>query len=260
MLWPLAGIIGLFAGSFLNVLAWRWYRSELPNPLLLATRSQCAHCNRTLRWYELIPMVSYIMQRGRCRSCRKGIAWRYPAVELLTGIIFAAVVATHGGVHPETLILLLLASIFLVIALVDLETQLIPDRLSIAGAVVTMIGSVVLGRTSLVQLGGSWFSSGITGFVIAVVILGGIVAGSRGKGMGIGDIKLGAVIGLSLGGPLTLLALFSAFVSGAIAGLVLLARGRASMKTAVPFGPFLVLGWLVAILWGRGIVAWYTGL
>ena len=260
-LWPLAGVVGLLVGSFVNVIAWRWYREKLPRPLALKTRSQCPECGKVLGWHELIPLVSFAMQRGRCRHCSKRLSWRYPIVELLTASIFAVIVATYG-LHPQSAFLLILASNFLVVALVDTETQLIPDQLSVAGLVVSGLGLLSLRLPNLISQSPEYvsvFSLGVVGAVIGVALLGFIVLVTKGRGMGIGDIKLGGVLGLSLGGPATLLALFVAFVSGAAFGLTLLLRGKASMKTAVPFGPFLIVGWLVAVLWGQQLIAWYTG-
>ncbi len=258
-LWPLASVLGLLVGSFLNVVAWRWYRSSLPRPLALQTRSQCPQCGTVLGWVELIPLVSFLVQRGRCRSCSARISWRYPLVEVVLAAVFGLITAVYGP-HLQTLFLLCLAAILFTIALIDLETQLIPDQLTMLGAVVAGLGVWLLGQGSVVSTSAHWFAYGLSGALVGAGILGAIVLGTRGRGMGIGDIKLAAVLGLSLGGPLTLLALFTGFVSGALVGLGLLARGRASMKTAVPFGPFLVFGWLVAVLWGAQILAWYTGM
>lgn len=263
ILWPIAGVLGLFIGSYLNVVAWRWYRQDQQSPQQLGSRSKCPHCGRVLSWKELVPIVSFIVQRGRCVKCKAELGIRYPLIELVTAIVFSGIVAVYGF-HPITLLLLILASIFLVLALVDSETQLIPDHLSIIALIVTGISLVVLRVPNLlhrpVLLGLPVFEHGITGLLIGIGILGSIVLITKGRGMGIGDIKLAGVLGLSLGGPATLLALFTGFVSGAIVGLILIQGKKASLKTAVPFGPFLVFGWLVAILWSTPIIAWYTGL
>jgi prepilin signal peptidase PulO-like enzyme (type II secretory pathway) len=261
--WPLAGVLGLFIGSYLNVVAWRWYRQDQQSPQQLASRSKCPHCSKVLSWKELIPIVSFIVQRGRCVKCKAQLSIRYPLVELAMAIVFSGIVAVYGF-QPLSLLILVIASIFIVIALVDSETQLIPDRLSIIALIITILGLVFLCVPNLLQrpilLDLPIFEHGITGALIGIGILGSIVLITKGRGMGIGDIKLAGVLGLSLGGPATLLALFTGFVSGAIVGLILIQGKKASLKTAVPFGPFLVFGWLVAILWSTPIIAWYTGL
>jgi prepilin signal peptidase PulO-like enzyme (type II secretory pathway) len=177
--------------------------------------------------------------------------------------VFASIVAVFGS-DFLSLLMLVLASVFLVIALVDGETQLIPDRLSIIALLITIVGLMLFRVSNLLHspniLGLHTFEQGIVGMLIGSGILGAIVLVTRGRGMGIGDIKLGGVLGLSLGGPATLLALFTGFVSGAVVGLILIKGKKASLKTAVPFGPFLVFGWLVAVLWSTPIIAWYTGL
>ena len=263
IMWSLAGVLGLFIGSYLNVVAWRWYRQDQQSPHQLGSRSKCPHCGKMLSWTELVPIVSFIVQRGRCVKCKAQLGFRYPTVELTTAIIFASIVVVYGF-HPISLLLLILASVFLVLALVDSETQLIPDRLSVIALAVTAFSLVILRVPNLLHrpilLGLPTFEHGVVGALIGVGILGSIVLVTKGRGMGIGDIKLAGVLGLSLGGPATLLALFTGFVSGAIVGLVLIQGKKASLKTAVPFGPFLVFGWLIAILWSTPIIAWYTGL
>lgn len=262
-MWPLAGLLGLFMGSYLNVIAWRWFRDEQQSPQQWGSRSKCPVCAKTLSWIELIPVVSYLMQRGRCAQCAAPLSARYPIAELLTATVFASIVAVYGF-HPISAVLLVLASVLLVLALIDGETQLIPDQLSLLALIGTAVGLVVLRVPNLLHqpllLGIPRFEHGVVGALIGAGILGLIVLVTQGKGMGIGDIKLGGVLGLSLGGPATLLALFISFVSGALVGLVLIKGRKASLKTAVPFGPFLVFGWFVAILWSGPIIAWYTGL
>ncbi len=263
LLWPLAAFLGLFVGSYLNVVAWRWYRSDQESPQRLTSRSKCPHCGKVLGWRELVPVVSFLVQRGRCAGCATPLSIRYPLAELGTAAVFGLAVARYG-IHPQSALLLVIASIFVMIALVDAETQLIPDRLSLAALIVSLGAILVLGVPNLigrpVTPGVFPFEHGVAGGAIAAGILGAIVLGTRGRGMGIGDIKLGAVLGLSLGGPATLLALFTAFVTGAAAGLLLIRSKHATLKTAIPFGPFLVLGWLVAALWATPVIAWYTGI
>ncbi len=257
--WPLlAGVIGLFLGSYLNVTALRWFRTDRTSPQQLSSRSQCPKCGVVLRWYELIPVLSFRIQRRRCRSCATPLSLRYPVVELLTAATYA-VVAWQYGWGLQAAAVLVVTSVLLVIALIDLETQLIPDHLTGPLAVAVAVFLLATGWQNLVTATGAWLSHWLVGSVVGVVSIGAIVGLTRGRGMGIGDIKLAGVMGMTLGGSLLLVALFVAFVSGAFAGLILVGTGRLTMKSRLAFGPFLVAGWFAAVIWGTAVIAWYTG-
>lgn len=256
LLWPLAVIVGLLLGSFANVVALRWSSDK---GLVLGARSRCAHCQSPLRWYELVPIISYLVQGGRCRSCHRPIGVRYLLVELIVAGWCGLVVARFG---PTALSvgLVLLGLILLVAALVDLVSQWLPDELLGIGLGITLVSLVTLGQSTLAPATTSdLWSTWVGGVLIGVLVIGGLYVGTRGTGMGFGDVKLAGLLGLSLGGPLTIVCLAIAFISGASVGLALLGLKQASWKTAVPFGPFLVFGWAVAILGGETIIAWYTG-
>lgn len=213
-----------------------------------------------------MPVVSFLIQTGRCRRCGARLSWRYPAVEIVTGLVFGLIAIQYSG--SASVALLVIASVLILLALIDLDHGLLPDQLTIGG-IIGIVGYLVFtGQSSIINLPAGEaghqlsipFDHWLWGALIGAGILAALVLLTRGRGMGIGDIKLAGLIGASLGGSAALLALGSAFVVGAGVGLGLLAAGRAHLKSAIPFGPFLALGWLIAVLWHEPILAWYTGL
>lgn len=236
-------LLGLFIGSFLNVVIHRLPRGET----IIWGRSRCPTCGRVLAWYDLVPVASYLALRGKCRYCGAQISPRYPAVELLTGAVFAAHFYRFG-MTPALVKYLFLGAVLIAAAFIDLEHYLIPDRLVLTG----MAGAVVLGLAA--RDVGIWPAlagcAAGAGFLFAVVVF------SKG-GMGGGDVKLAAVAGLFLGWPLAALALFLAVVTGGLVAAVLLLFGAKGRKDAIPFGPFIAAGTLTAVLWGVRIIDWY---
>ncbi len=246
-------IAGLAVGSFLNVLVLRF--DQLSS--ILKTRSRCPKCKKTIRWYDLVPFFSYIILGAKCRYCKKTISFQYPVVEVLTAIMFA-LIFWKFNLSWEALVLALTSSLLIAIATYDVLNYEVPDLLSYT-ALVFSAGFVVLSlydhnvlvRESLL-------------YVLYAVLIGGgflaaLVALSKEKWMGAGDIALGAILGLLLGFPNVLLGLFLAFTSGSVFGLILLAFRRKTLKDAVPFGPFIVLATFVGIFWGEKLVNWYLG-
>ncbi|MDI6631096.1 MAG: prepilin peptidase [Thermoanaerobacteraceae bacterium] len=255
--WVLTVIIfGLLSGSFLNVLIYRLPRGES----IIRPASHCLACGVRLAWYDLVPVVSYLVLRGRCRRCGGRISPRYPAVEILTAALFLLVYAVlrsqaEAGAFPQEsrFIWVLVKYLFftaglIAAALIDLEHRLIPNRLVLgllAGAAVL----VPLARD--VSLESSAAGALIAGG--ALLFLGWVTRG----GMGGGDVKFAAVAGLYLGLQKVLLGLFLGAVLGSVAGLVLIAAGKRTRKDYIPFGPYLSAGFLVAMLWGEELVRWY---
>jgi leader peptidase (prepilin peptidase)/N-methyltransferase len=241
-------VVGFFAfgaivGSFLNVCA-----SRLPKgKSLWMPGAACPACQSPIRWYDNIPVLSFLLLRGRCRDCRGRIAWRYPIVEMGTALLFSLAYLQIGW-RPDLLLALVLLAALVVITAIDLEHQLIPDRITLPGIVVGFLGSVLLGRSSgLNSLVGIVVGGGA--FFLIIVLSGG--------GMGGGDMKLGAMLGAFLGWKLLLLGLFLAsFLGGAVAAALLVA-GRKGRKDPLPFGPFLAFGGAVSLFWGEGILQWY---
>ncbi len=242
-------ILGTIVGSFLNVVALRMERGED----FVQGRSACPHCGSLIHWYDNIPLFSFLFLRGRCRGCHDPISWRYPAVELLTGIGYA-VLATcffnpiEASAWIETLWLLGLFSLFLVIALYDSQTMEIPIALLQASAVWTLVFILWLDWTVATDMLWSMDGRTITGLIgagVAWMIFASLSFFSKETWMGWGDAWLAAIIGLAVGIEGLLFALTLSFGCGAIFSIILLIRKQAGMETRVPFGPFLVIGTFV---------------
>lgn len=240
----LAGLYGLIVGSFLNVCAWRWPRDDS----VISPRSSCPGCGELIRWYDNIPVVSWVLLRGRCRNCTERISIQYPLVELATGLVWAGTFYHHGPTWEAARGGLLL-TILLGIALTDAREYIIPDQFSVGGAVLGFGASFLPGGIGWQQslLGAT------TGFFLlwAVAILGKMAF--KKEAMGGGDIKMMALIGAFLGVPGVLLTIFI----GALLGSAIF--GPISWKTGklVPFGIFLSLGGAVAYVWGADLLGWY---
>lgn len=251
-------IFGLTVGSFLNSVIYRLDQLDS----ILVERSVCPRCKKKLSWWELVPVVSYLLLRGKCYGCKKPISIQYPLVELVTAALFF-LIYVHFGLTIQALVLAAVGALLVVAATYDLLHFLVPDEALVPAMALTILfplGSAIFdwfahstntfGQLFTVLLGG----------VIGAGALGILVALGRGKWMGDGDIRVGLVMGLLLGYPLILPALFIAFVSGAAVSLGLLVFRRANMKDAVPFAPFLVFGTFVALFWGQELINWYLRL
>lgn len=242
-----AAAFGLIIGSFLNVVAWR-----LPNRMSLAMpASHCPSCDTPIRPYDNIPVLSWLILRGRCRSCAESISARYPLVEAVTAMLFAAVVAVHHADTAALVLGLVLVAFLVPIALIDLDHRIIPNRLTLPAAVI----AVVLG-TALDP--GGQVERLIAGAAAAAVLA--LPSLLQPSGMGMGDAKLVGVLGLYLGAAVVP-AMFIAFVVGTVVGIAIIMRKGMSQgrKTAVPFGPFLALGAVVGVLAGNELVNAYLG-
>jgi leader peptidase (prepilin peptidase)/N-methyltransferase len=242
---PVVGF-GLVIGSFVNVVI-----ARLPQRRSLwAPRSSCPECGTLIGWYDNIPLLSFVALRGRCRACAARIPWRYPLVEAATAALFAmAWVISAGDVRDFVVAAIFLAAL-VAITVIDLRHQIIPDAITLPGIVVGVAASLATDRISWVESFGGILLGG--GLFVAIILV------SRG-GMGGGDLKLGAMLGAFLGWQALLVALFVAVMLGGISAVMLLVSGRLARKDAIPFGPFLAVGGVVALFWGRAIVAWYLG-
>ena len=238
-------ISGLIVGSFLNVLICR-----LPDlKSIFFTRSYCPKCKHQLGWIDLIPVGSFVLLSGKCRYCKEKISWQYPLVELGTAILFVLIYLKFGS-SLTTYYLLFTTCFLIVIFVYDQIHQLIPDEMVIGALVLALI--YYLFNYKLYS-----FNSILIGTMIPVLLIGLIVLFTKGKGMGIGDIKLAALLGLILGYPRILVCLFMAFVVGSFYGIFLLSIGRKKMKDAVAFGPFLIIGFYISLFYGQEIMNWY---
>ncbi|MEA2190527.1 MAG: leader peptidase (prepilin peptidase) / N-methyltransferase [Solirubrobacteraceae bacterium] len=240
-----ATLFGLIIGSFLNVVAYRLPRRES----LATPGSHCPSCDEPIKPWHNIPVLSWLLLRGRCRSCKEPIAARYPIVEAITAILFAAVVAVH--LHDTTMLVLglVLVAFLVPIALIDADHRRIPNALTLPAAVLALVLGTVLDPGGEVER------------LIAAAIAGGILllpSLLHPAGMGMGDAKLVAVLGLFLGRGVAP-AFAVAFVVGTTVGIAIMIRKgmHAGRKTAVPFGPFLALGGVVGLLAGDEIVDLY---
>lgn len=244
-----AAAFGLVIGSFLNVLIHRLPRDESP----WRGRSHCPQCRRMVRWYENVPVLSFVCLRGRCGGCRGRISWRYPLVELATAIL-AVVCAVHFGPGGAAIAYFVFLATLLAIACIDWDHRIIPDELSIG---VTLLG-LVFAATVMPQglLRALLGAAAGAGFLWAVAAL---YKKTRGvEGMGFGDVKMAGMIGAFLGPVQVLLAIFVASFLGSLWGMVLLARGG-GRRTMVAFGTFLAAGAALCLFLGEPLQSWYLG-
>ena len=261
-------VIGIVIGSFLNCVIWRAYCGESA----AKGRSYCPKCRHQLAWYDLLPVLSFFFLRGKCRYCGKPISWQYPTVELATALFFwvAAVVLVpqvFGGYFSVLSVVKLMAYwIFLaslmVVLVVDLRWYFIPDGAILSGSIAAVV-------YTFINAGGGYpwrffdidmvWAAVMSAFFAASVFLT-IFLVSRGKWIGFGDVKYAILMGLACGFPGILIAMFFANFFGAILGLALVARGKKKMSSAVPFGPFLVAGTVIAIFFTDDIFNWYLSL
>jgi leader peptidase (prepilin peptidase)/N-methyltransferase len=241
-------VIGLLFGSFINVCI---YRIPLMQSIV-APASHCPSCKTPIRPYDNIPVVSFLWLRGRCRTCQTPISWRYPLVEILHASGYLSILYRFGPTR-EALIYAIFFSALTAITFIDLDHQIIPDRITLPGIVLGAIaGATVLPPGPInaligLVLGGGFF------YLIAVLSL----AILKKEGMGGGDIKLVAMIGAILGWEEVLLAIFCAAISGSVVGMTLIATKQRDRTEPIPFGPFLAAGAMVSLFWGNDIVEWY---
>ena len=245
-----AGAFGAVVGSFLNVLI---YRLPLGRSVVWPS-SACPHCGRELSWYENVPIVSWLALRARCRTCRASISTRYPLVEALTAVMFVVAWWQYG---PAVLFVSRVAfgCMLIVLFAIDLEHHLLPNAITLPGIVVGFVLSAVSGEPG-------WLSS-----LIGIVAGGGSLYAiaeiyyrvRHEEGLGMGDVKMLAMIGAFLGWKLALVTLMMASIAGSVVGLLLIVSRRGGMKYALPFGTFLALGAAAAATVGSSALSWYLG-
>jgi leader peptidase (prepilin peptidase) / N-methyltransferase len=238
------GLLGAAVGSFLNVVIHRLPRRES----LVSPASRCPSCEAPIRPWDNVPIVSWLLLRGRCRDCGHPIAIRYPLVELLTGAAFAGVAAVRG-VDTDLLLLLPFAAVLIAVAGIDLQHRIVPNRILLPAAAWGVAAAAAVRTGMLPEL----LLAGSAAFLLLL-----LAALAYPAGMGMGDVKLAGVMGLYLGASVAP-ALLAAFLAGSVIGVGIIARhGRAGRKHGVPFAPFLALGGLVALLAGPELVHFYT--
>ena len=254
----IAGLFGLAVGSFLNVVIWRVPRGES----VVAPRSHCPQCLHGIRARDEVPVLSWLLLRGRCRDCGARISVRYPLVELLTGALFVAVsIRFHDaiGLLPAYLYL---AALGVALALIDLDVRKLPNALTLPAY---FVGPFLLAVAVLSHDDGGWDAllralgglAAMYGFYFVLWYV------TRGRGMGFGDVKLAGVLGLFLaflGWNVWLVGLFAGFFVGGVVSILLLAAGRAERKSRVPYGPFMLTGAFIAVFVGSGLAHSYLHL
>jgi len=245
----LLAALGLIIGSFLNVCIYRLPRQQSIN----WPGSRCTTCDRALSWYENIPVVSWLVLRGRCRTCGKHISVMYPFVEIITSALFVAGYFVYGWT-PLLAVRLAFACAMVVLFVIDLQHYLLPNVITVPGIVIGFILSFLVPpgwKASLIGLiagGGVLFAIAETWYRLRGI-----------EGLGMGDVKMLAMIGAFLGWKLMLLTLVLSSFAGSVIGVGIIALGRGGMKSMLPFGTFLAVGALIAAVTGDVIVDWYVG-
>lgn len=245
----LAGIFGLIMGSAVTAIAHRVPRGQS----WVHGRSACPQCGHVLGVLDLFPVLSWLASRGRCRHCAAPVPFRYPLTELLCGA-WAVLLYTRTGPAPVWPLLALWGFLLIALLWIDLDVQLLPDVLTFPGTLLG-IAAALIGPGARHALLGIVLGAGLLWLVGELYY-----RVRRIEGMGFGDVKLAAMFGAVLGGPLTVLTIFLASAAGALVGGVMMARGQGGMKTALPFGVFLAPAAMIAFLWGDGWINAYLTL
>ena len=248
MLSIIAGLFGLVFGSFANVCVHRIPRGES----VAYPASRCPACHHAIAWYDNIPVLSWLWLGGRCRHCTAPISRRYPLLELLMGASWAGL-AWHLGPTPQLLMALVLVSLLWVLTLIDLETGLLPDVLTLPGIVIGLGFSAWTGDAVASLIGA------VAGYGVFWLVARAFLLMTKREGMGYGDFKLLAMLGAFLGWQaLPFIVLVSSLI-GAVGGGTYLGLSRRDMRAAIPYGPFLAVAGVAWLLWGEQATRWYAG-
>lgn len=260
---PVIFLLGASVGSFINVYVLRTLAGED----YVHGRSRCDVCRRELSWYEMVPLLSFLVLRGKCRTCEAEIDVMHPVVELLTGALFvwwwligsAFFQLTQQPLDViQPLFWLSVGLILLLITVIDLRAMIIPDWSVLA------LGLGALAYRTLLTGAGIYrehdFAMALFGAFLALSFFLALWLGTKKRGIGFGDVKLVFPLGLIVGWPQIAVALFLSFLIGATVGVALLLSGRAKFGRPLPFGPFLVAGTVLALLWGNSLLRWYMSL
>jgi len=262
-------VAGAAIGSFLNVVIYRSLDDEptKKKESWVQGRSRCDHCGGLIFWYDNIPLLSYVLLRGRCRHCDEKISLAHPVMELMGGLLFVwwywgATVFFQLTQSPlqvlQPLFWLAVGLVLLAIFVADILYYSIPDTMVIILTVLTVIYRIVLVAYGEMRVQDLWWAIIATSAV--VIFFGSLWYFTKGKGMGLGDAKLIIPLGLLMGWPGIVVAVFLAFVLGALVGVGLILVKKRTFGQVIPFGPFLISGCFFALIWGDHLVRWYLGL
>ena len=285
-MWPWLFILGLAIGSFINVVALRYNPEKfIFSQKVIGGRSACPKCGKKLNWFELLPLFSFIFLLGRCRSCKEKISWQYPIVELISGLIFILIptlIKTSFlelfGANPQNSTSYILYSIsyilifetLLVVSLIDIRLRLIPDEANLF-LILLSVPIIIFQKTQFGLVSGSFLGSyaalfGLRGNIwvnhlfalfFGATFFGLLIFVTRGRGMGMGDLKLAAALGAVLGWADILLVIALSFIIGSLFSLPSLLFGKRGLKSLLPFGPFLAIASVVVFFFGHTIVNLY---
>ena len=263
LLAPLVFFFGTCVGSFVNVYVFRTLIGED----YVRGRSRCDHCRRPLAWFELVPLLSFAVLRGKCRTCQGEIDVMHPVVELLTGALFAwwwliGSAFFQLSISPlqviQPIFWLLVGILLLVITVIDLRAMIIPDW-----SVLALSFLIIFYRSALI-LGGAHrmedFAWSLFGAALFLGVFLGLWLVTKKRGIGFGDVKLVFPLAVIMGWPSSVVGIFLSFLLGASVGIFLLLTGKARFGKPVPFGPFLCAGTILALLWGDSLLRWYLSL
>jgi len=239
-------LFGLCVGSFLNVAIFRVHEGDE----VVRGRSKCMKCEEPIGPRDLVPLLSYLVLKGRCRRCKAVVSWQYPVIELITGLLFVVLYLLHG---LEMVLVrdIVFISYLIIIFVYDLRYMYILDKFTIPAMIFALLANLWLGLVP------AW--SILVGGITLSAFFGIQYLVSRGKWVGGGDIRMGALMGFMLGLTHGLVALFLAYVLGGLVGAYLLLSGKVDRKTPIPFGTFLAIGTLLMLLSGDFIINWYLG-
>jgi len=243
--------LGAIIGSFLNVCIYR-----IPAKIsVVSPPSRCPQCGSEIRWYQNVPIISWLALGGKCASCKVPISMRYPLVEALNGILFALVIYRFP-LSEASMVFMVFVSLLVVVTFIDIDHQIIPNVISLPGILVGFAGSFFIPWLTL--------ADSVLGALAGVLLLGSVAFGYRlltGKeGMGMGDLKLLAMIGAFLGWKAILPVVFIASLAGSLIGVPLMLIKGADGKLALPFGPFLSLAAIIYLFWWVDLFAWYQSI
>ena len=235
-------VLGLVFGSFVSALSYRY-----PNGIsVMKGRSFCPKCKHQISWYDNIPLLSFLLLGGKCRSCKRHISWRYPAIELITALGFMLIGMTFQGTTLQGAYSIFIFLILELIFIIDLEHQIIPDSFIFLGLFLSLVFSLVTNHQSPIT---NLFSGFLAASLLMLIHLF-----TRGRGMGLGDVKFAVLGGMIVALNLSLIWLFLAFLTGGFIGIILILGKKAGLKDKIAFGPFLVISIPITLIWGEKII------